>query len=316
MKIGFLFPGQGTQYVGMGKDLYDNYKGVQEIYNKVCQITNIDIKGISFDGCNETLNKTENTQLAILTQSLATLRILKDYKIESEISLGLSLGEYTALIDDNILSFEDGVKLVKTRGEIMQDLTPKGCYKMCAILGLDSKKVEQAVSKVTKGFCSISNYNTIGQTVISGDEEAVIEASEYAKELGAKKVSILNTSGPFHTEKLERCASELKSEIEKIKINKKECKVIKNIDGQMYDFSKDNIAEILSKHIMNPVQFVKGMQTMYESNVDTFIEVGPGKTLSSFVKRMKFEKEISIFNVNSVETLNNLINSLNKNNKI
>ena len=141
MKIGFLFPGQGTQYVGMGKDLYDNYKGVQEIYNKVCQITNIDIKGISFDGCDETLNKTENTQLAILTQSLATLSILKEYKIESEISLGLSLGEYTALIDDNILSFEDGVKLVKTRGEIMQDLTPKGCYKMCAILGLDSKKV-------------------------------------------------------------------------------------------------------------------------------------------------------------------------------
>ena len=310
MKIGFLFPGQGSQYIGMGKDLYDNYKNAQEIYNKVCQITNVDIKGISFDGDKETLNKTENTQLAILTQSLATLNILKDYNIVSEISLGLSLGEYTALIDDNIFSFEDGVKLVKKRGEIMQNLTPKGNYKMCAVLGLDSKNVEEAVSKVRKGFCRISNYNTIGQTVISGDEEAVIEASEYAKELGAKKVSVLNTRGPFHTSKLKDCAKELKKEIEKLKVNKKECKVIKNIDGKLYNFNKDDVSDVLSKHIMSPVQFVKGMQKMYEADVDTYIEVGPGKTLSSFVKRMKFEKDISIYSANNAETLNNLINTL------
>lgn len=313
MKIGFLFPGQGSQYVGMGKDIYDNYNEARKIYNKIASITNTDIKGISFDSDQSVLNKTSNTQLAILTESLAILEVLKQFNIKSDMSAGLSLGEYTALIDDNIFSIEEGANLVKTRGDIMQNLTPEGNYKMCAILGLDDKEIDKAISKVKNGFCSISNYNTIGQTVISGDEEAVMEASEYAKELGAKKVLVLNTAGPFHTIKLKKCSDALKKEISKIHINKKKCKVIKNIDGNLYDLTKDDIQDILSKHIMYPVQFVKCMQTMYENGIDTFIEIGPGKTLSSFVKRMKFEGNIKILNINNVETLESVIKEVSKN---
>ncbi len=307
MKIAFLFPGQGTQTIGMGKDLYEKYDEVKNIYNKVKEITGIDIAKISFEGPEEELNKTQNTQLAVLTESLAILEVLKKNGIKAEMSAGLSLGEYTALIEDGVFSLEDGVKLVQKRGEIMQNYTPDGNWKMAAILGLDEKSVEDVCKKVENGFVVPANYNTIGQIVISGEEQAVIEAGEYAKEAGAKKVAILNTAGPFHTSKLTECSKKLKEELDKTTINAKDSKVVKNIDGMQYT-ANDNVAETLAKHIMNPVRFTSCLQTMYDNGVDTFVEVGPGKTLSAFVKRMKFDGEIGIYNINSCESLENFAN--------
>lgn len=309
MKIGFLFPGQGAQVIGMGKDLYEKYEEVRKIYDKVQKITGIDIKKISFEGPDELLNETQYTQIAILTESLAILEILKKNRINAEMSTGLSLGEYTALIEDGIISFDDGVKLVEKRGKIMQNLTPNGNWKMAAIMGLDEEQVEDICKKVKSGFVVPANYNTIGQIVISGEEKAILKAEELAKEAGAKKVSILKTSGPFHTSKLEKCSEALKEELQQININKQNSKVVKNIDGEMYK-ATDNIVDILSKHIMNPVRFTKCLQTMYNNGINTFIEIGPGKTLSGFVKRMKFEGPVKIMNISNCNELEKVIEEL------
>lgn len=309
MKIGFLFPGQGAQVIGMGKDLYEKYEEVRKIYDKVQKITGIDIKKISFEGPDELLNETQYTQIAILTESLAILEILKKNRINAEMSTGLSLGEYTALIEDGVISFDDGVKLVEKRGKIMQNLTPNGNWKMAAIMGLDEEQVEDICKKVKSGFVVPANYNTIGQIVISGEEKAILKAEELAKEAGAKKVSILKTLGPFHTSKLEKCSEALKEELQQININKQNSKVVKNIDGEMYK-ATDNIVDILSKHIMNPVRFTKCLQTMYNNGINTFIEIGPGKTLSSFVKRMKFEGPVKIMNISNCNELEKVIEEL------
>lgn len=311
MKIGLLFPGQGAQTVGMGKDLYEKFEEVRNIYEKVKEITGIDIAKISFEGPEEVLNETQNTQLAVFTESLAIMEVLKKNDIKGEYFAGLSLGEYTALTNDGVFDFKTGVKLVQKRGKIMKELTPKGNWKMAAILGLDENKVLEICNKV-EGFVTPANYNTIGQIVISGEEESVIKAGELAKEEGAKKVSVLNTSGPFHTSKLQECSKALREELEKININKKDSIVIKNIDGKKYE-KDDDIVDILSKHIMNPVRFTKCLKTMYESGVDTFIEVGPGKTLSGFVKRMKFENPVKFLNINNISTLESVIEEVKNN---
>ncbi len=311
MKIGFLFAGQGSQYIGMGKDLYEKYQEVGNVYKKIESITGIDIANISFNGPEKLLNKTQNTQLAIVTESIAIVEILRNNNITAVCSAGLSLGEYTALIEDGVLDFETGIRLVCKRGQIMQEMTPTGNWKMAAIIGLDAEKVNDICKSVTNGFVKTSNFNTVGQIVISGEENAVIKASELAKERGARKISILNTAGPFHTEKLEQCSKALKEELDKINLNSKESKVIKNIDGLYYKSDSD-IREVLSKHIMNPVRFTDCLKKMYDSGVDTFLEIGPGKVLSGFVKRMGFERTVNIFNINSVNTLDSFIEEVKK----
>ncbi len=306
MKIGFLFPGQGSQTIGMGKDIYEKYEIVRNIYKKVEELTKIDIAKISFEGPEELLNQTKYTQLAILTNSLAILEILKQNNINADISAGLSLGEYSALIYSNCISFEEGIKLVQKRGEYMQNFVPEGNWQMAAIMGLSKEEVQEVCKKVGNGFVVPANYNCEGQIVISGEENAVLEAEKIAKEMGAKKVRVLKTSGPFHTEKLTKASELLKNELENININKFNTKVIKNLDGTVYT-ELDNIKEILVKHIINPVMFSKTLKNMLDDGIDTFIEIGPGKTLSGFVKRMKTEKNIKILNINNVETLEEVL---------
>lgn len=309
MKIGFLFPGQGSQSIGMGKDLYEKYEIVRNIYNEVKKLTGIDIAKITFEGSEELLSETKNTQLAILTMSLGILEILKQKNIKCDIQAGLSLGEYTALINSNVLSLVEGIKLVQKRGEYMQNLLPEGNFQMAAILGLTDEQVEEICKKVKSGFVKPANYNTLGQVAISGEEKAIKEAEIIAKEMGAKKVMILKTAGPFHTEKLIESSKALRKELETITISKLETKVIKNIDGEFYE-NTDDIKDILAKHIINPVRFSKTLQNMLDNGIDTFIEIGPGKTLSGFVKRMKQELPIQIFNINDVGSLENTLNCI------
>ena len=310
MKIGFLFPGQGAQSIGMGKDLYENYQEVRDIYENVHKITGVDIKKITFDGTEQELSKTQNTQIAVLTMSLAILKLLEKKGINAEISAGLSLGEYTALIYSKCISFGDGVELVKKRGEYMQDLLPEGDWTMTAILGLEDEKVEEVCKKVVDGFVVPVNYNTQGQVVISGEKTAVEQAEIIAKEIGAKKVRILKTSGPFHTKKLIEASNALRKDLEKININKFKTKVVKNINGDIYK-DEENIKDILAEHMISPVKFSKCLETMLKMGIDTFVEIGPGKTLSGFVKRIKTEKEIKIYNICDVKSLENTLKEIN-----
>ena len=278
MNIGFLFPGQGSQSVGMGKDIYEEYEDARKIYNQVKNITGIDIAKISFEGPEDILNETKYTQLAILTESLAILEILKANNITANMSAGLSLGEYTALINSKALTFEDGIKIVQKRGEYMQNLLPSGEWQMAAIIGLNDNEVEEICEKVKSGFVVPANYNSVGQVVISGEKEAITEAEKIAKEMGAKKVRVLKTTGPFHTEKLQESSKALRKELENITIHKFETKVIKNIDGEIYQ-DTDNIKDILAHHIISPVKFTKTIQNMLNNGIDIFIEIGPRENI-------------------------------------
>lgn len=308
MKLGFVFPGQGSQYVGMGKDYYEKYECVRDVYNKASKILDFDIAKLSFESDEDELNQTKNTQIAILVMSLAIAELLKQNNITSNISAGLSLGEYSALIYSNIINFEDGIKIVQKRGTYMQEYLPKGNWSMAAILGLDDKTIEDVCKQVTNGFVVPANYNCQGQVAISGEKEAVLQAMDLLKEAGAKRAIELKTSGPFHTSKLQEASDKLYEALQEIQINQiTDKKVIKNIDATEYT-NDDDIKRILANHVINPVKFKKSIENMIDQGVDTIIEIGPGKVLSGFVK--KTNKDIQVFNTNNIEAFEQVLSEL------
>ncbi len=307
MKIGFIFPGQGAQSLGMGKDLYDQYEEVRQIYKQASQISGMDIAKLTFNSEETELFQTQNTQIAILTMSIAVLELLKKNGIQAKYTAGLSLGEYSALYCGGAIDFENVIKIVKKRGELMQNLVPNGEWAMVAILGLENSLVEEVCQEITDGFVVPANYNCPGQIAISGDKKGVQIAMEKLKEMGAKRCLELKTAGPFHTMKLQKASDELKKELEHIEIRMPQMAVIKNMDAKPY-LEKDNIKEILAKHVINPVKFSDSIEYMIKNGVDTFVEVGPGKVLTGFVK--KVSKDVNCINVNNVETLQNAIQLL------
>ena len=307
--IAILFAGQGSQYIGMGKDLYENIEECREIFENGEKILNMNIKQLIFNGSEEELKLTENAQPAILLTCLATVKALDINGIYGDYTTGLSLGEYGALIYGGALEFEDGLRLVRERGKIMGSSLPKGLGSMAAILKLNSEKVNELLDRASKfGIIEGANYNCPGQVVVSGEDKAIDESLKIAKELGGMGIK-LNVSGPFHSSLLEDASFEFFKELEKVEFNKFNKIVYSNISGLPYK-DENNLKDILRKHIMLPVLFEKTIRDMLDKGVDTFIEVGPGKSLSGFVK--KINREVKIYNVENLESLNKIIKEINE----
>ena len=311
MKIGYIFPGQGTQTVGMGKDIYEKFEEARKVYKKIDNALGENIEDLTYNSSQEELNETKNTQITIYAMSMAILEVLKNEGIQPAVAAGLSLGEYTALTCARVLRLEDGAKIVRSRGRLMQELAPAGDWLMAAVIGLEDDELKKVCEQVKSGFVKAVNYNCPGQVVVSGERAAVQEAMELAKEAGARKVVELKTSGPFHTEKLKEASEELAKELSKIEFHEGNIQVIKNFDGKAYE-QGDDMVQILANHVISPVKFRKSIETMLEIGVDTFVEIGPGKTLSGFAKKVCKEKnvEANILNIESVETLESALKIL------
>ena len=312
MKIAFIFSGQGSQYIGMGKELYDNIPSCKKIYDKANEVLGFDLKELIFNGDKEELNITENTQPAILTTSIAILQAIKDKGINPDIVAGLSLGEYSALVASEALDFETAVSLVKKRGRFMQEAVPQGIGSMVAVIGLNEDKIKKVLKVASeRGIVEIANYNTNNQIVIGGESEAVELASELLKESGARRVIPLKVSGPFHTSLLNQASIKLKNEFENIHFNTPKIKTITNVTADFIE-NGDEIKNLLINQVKSSVRWSETIERMLDEGIDTFIEIGPLKTLSSFVREISKEKKVTvkIFNVEDLKSLNKTLEGM------
>ena len=309
-KIAFIFPGQGAQYIGMGKELFDNIEVCRNIFNIADEELNFKLSSLCFEGLEEELSITENTQPAILTTSIAALMALKEKGIKCDVTAGLSLGEYSALVCSGAMDFKDAVGLVKKRGRFMQEAVPMGIGTMAAILGLESNVVEEACSEArTSGIVEIANLNCPGQIVIAGEIAAVELACEKALAKGAKRAMLLSVSAPFHTSMLKPAAEKLEAELENINLADITIPVMTNVTGS-YVNSKDEIKANLKLQVMSSVLWETIIRNMIKDGVDTFVEIGPGKVLSGFVK--KIDRKLTVLNVEDLVSLDKAVELLKK----
>ncbi|MGI6586704.1 MAG: ACP S-malonyltransferase [Gracilibacteraceae bacterium] len=307
-KIACIFPGQGAQYTGMGKELAERYREAMNIFDLASERLGIDMKKLCFEGDEEELKKTENTQPSILTVSIAMLEVLKLKGIEPHIAAGLSLGEYSALVASRAISFPDAVELVKKRGKYMQEAVPAGEGVMAAIMGIQRETVMECLKAASGyGVVEAANFNCPGQVVIAGHTRAVEMACSIMRKRGAKRAVLLPVSAPFHSSLLKPAGEKLAAELDNVNISDNELPVVSNVNAQII-MNKYEIKRCLIEQVSSSVLWEDSINKMIELGVDTFIEVGPGRTLSSFVK--KIDKNLYVHNVENIETLENTIISI------
>jgi [acyl-carrier-protein] S-malonyltransferase len=307
-KIAFVFPGQGAQYVGMGKSLYDNYPEAVAVFDQASEALGYDVADLIFNGTEEDLKRTETTQPTILTMSVAALKVLESKGIQADYAAGLSLGEYAALIAAGAMDFKEGVRLVRNRGRYMQEAVPAGVGAMAAILGLEDHLVEQACRESESyGVVQAANYNCPNQLVIAGNAEAVEKAVERCKALGSKKAVLLPVSAPFHTSLLAPAGIQLEPELNALSIGSFAFPVVTNVTGDFYT-GADSVVQNLKAQVSQPVRWVSCVDTLVSEGVTTYIEIGPGNALSKFIK--KIAKDVQILSVEDVESLEKTLEAL------
>lgn len=308
MKLAFVFPGQGSQYVGMGKEIAATYPEAQTIFEEADRVLGFSLSNLCFEGPEADLVKTENTQPAILTTSVALLKVLEAQGLKPDMVAGHSLGEYSALVAGRSLEFTDAVKVVRQRGLLMQKAAPQGTAGMAAILGLSPEKVREVCEKASEfGVVEPANYNCPGQIVIAGELGALDKAMVMAKEAGAKRALPLNVSGPFHSSLMQPAADGLAQLFEEITVRNSEVPVVANVSAEIIK-EASVIRDALIKQVSSSVRWEESVTNMIEQGVNTFVEVGPGKVLSGLIK--KINKEVTLYHVEDVASLENLLANL------
>lgn len=296
-KKAFLYPGQGAQKAGMGADFYKKSEVAAWIYDRASDVLNIDMKQLCFEE-NELLDQTEYTQAAMVTTCLAMTRVIESRGLKSDITAGLSLGEYTAIAVAGGMSDLDAIRLVRARGILMQNTVPQGEGAMCAVMGLDKKQIEDIVEPL-EGV-TIANYNSPGQIVITGETLAVKEASALLKEGGARRVVPLNVSGPFHSPMLKPAGEKLAIELDKVSLRALRIPYVTNVSAEKI-VNIHQTKELLKTQISSPVLWMQSIESMIQDGIDTFVEIGPGRTLAGFLK--KINRDVTVYNISTWEEM-------------
>ncbi len=306
-KTAFLFAGQGAQSLGMAKDLYDTYPIVRDTFDQASAILGYDLRAL-IDGDEKKLNITRYTQPAILTTSVAIYRLLEEKGITPDVVAGLSLGEYSALVASGALDFETAVTLVAKRGAYMEEAAPAGSGKMVAVMNTDVALIEEACQKASEvGIVSPANYNTPGQIVIGGEAQAVDAAVAFLKEAGAKRLIPLKVSGPFHTAILTPASERLAEALKTVNFEEFTIPLVGNTEAQV--MTKNRIKELLARQVKEPVRFYDSIATMQKLGVDRYIEIGPGKVLSGFMR--KIDKSAQVLQVDDEASFKALLEEVN-----
>lgn len=318
-KIAFVYPGQGCQAPGMGKELYENYPIAREVFEKASKALDLDIASLCFEGSMEELSLTENTQPTILTVSAALTEILKSNGIFPHAIAGLSLGEYSALVAGGSLSLEEAVSLVRMRGLLMQEEVPAGVGGLLAVMGISQEKIEEAIEPLrNKGHVACSNFNTKDQIVVGGEMSLLEEAQDLLKAAGARMLTFLKVSAPFHTKMLAGAGEKLRAHLEKASIRKPNADYYPNAIGNKMQWieecsisqiknEKEQIVSLLVEQVSSPVRWLQNIENMIADGIYTFVEVYPAKTVSSLIK--KIDKNVNIITLSSIDELEHFIAS-------
>lgn len=303
-KIAFIYPGQGAQKAGMGKDFYENSPLARDIYDRASECLELDMRALCFEE-NDLLDQTEYTQAAMVTTCLAMTAVLNEQGAEADVTAGLSLGEYCAIAEAGAMDLLDAIRLVRVRGQLMQHTVPTGEGAMAAVLGMDADQIDAVIEPIAN--VTVANYNCPGQIVITGGTAGVEQASKTLKEAGAKRVVSLNVSGPFHSPMLRSAGEKLGKELSAVQLGELKIPYVTNVTAE-YVTDSSEIRELLTRQVYSPVRWEQSIRKMIAQDVDTFVEIGPGRTLTGFLR--KIDRNVTVYQVNTWEDSKQIMEEL------